>query len=65
MMVANSQESTGAACQQVMAAKANIVVEVRSCRDQSRRPVSSKHLSDSVHKDAEPLVNAMLDKITV
>jgi serine/threonine-protein kinase len=65
VMVANSQESTGAACQQVMAAKANIVVEVRSCRDPEPPPGELEAPLDSVHKDAEPLVSAMLDKITV
>lgn len=64
-MVANSQESTGAACQQVMAAKANIVVEVRSCRDPEPPASELEAPLSSVHKDAEPLVNAMLDKITV
>ncbi|MBZ4521834.1 serine/threonine-protein kinase PknH/PknJ [Mycobacterium avium] len=65
VMVANSQESTGAACQQVMAAKANIVVEVRSCRDPDPPPGELEAPLESVHKDATPLVNAMLDKITV
>lgn len=65
VMVANSQESTGAACQQVMAAKANIVVEVRSCRDPEPPPGELEAPLESVHKDATPLVNAMLDKITV
>lgn len=65
VMVANSQESTGAACQQVMAAKANLVVEVRSCRDPEPPPGELEAPLESVHKDAAPLVNAMLDKITV
>jgi hypothetical protein len=65
VMVANSQESTGAACQQVMAAKANIVVEVRSCRDPEPPAGELEAPLESVHKDATPLVNAMLDKITV
>lgn len=64
-MVANSQESTGAACQQVMAVKATVVVEVRSCRDPQPPPGELEAPLSSVHKDAEPLASAMLDNITV
>jgi serine/threonine protein kinase len=65
VMVANSQESTGASCQQVMAVKANVVVEVRSCRTPEPPPGELEAPLSSVHKDAEPLASAMLDKITV
>jgi hypothetical protein len=64
-MVANSQESGGAACQQVMAMKANIVVGVRTCRNPEPPPGELEAPVGSVRKDAEPLVSAMLDKITV
>ena len=47
------------------AAKANIVVEMRSCRDPEPPPGELEAPLGSVHKDAEPLANAMLDKITV
>jgi hypothetical protein len=63
-MVANSQESGGSACQQAMAVKANVVVAVRACRYPEPPPGQLEADVSSVHKDAEPLVSAMIDKIT-
>jgi serine/threonine-protein kinase len=62
-MVANSQEAIGSACQQAMAAKANVVVAVRACRAPEPPPGQLEADVSSVHKDAEPLVSAMIDKI--
>lgn len=62
-MVANSQEAIGSACQQAMAAKANVVVAVRACRDPEPPPGQLEADVSSVHEDAEPLVSAMIDKI--
>jgi serine/threonine-protein kinase len=64
-MVANSQESGGSACQQVMAVRANIVVGVRACRDPEPPPGELNADVSSVRNDAEPLASAMIDKITV
>ena len=64
-MVANSQESRGSACQQVMAVRANVVVSVRSCRYPEPPPGQLDADVSSVRKEAEPLASAMLDKITV
>jgi hypothetical protein len=63
-MVANSQESGGSACQQVMAVRANVVVGVRSCRDPEPPPGQLDAPVSSVRNDAVSLANAMLDKIT-
>jgi hypothetical protein len=63
-MVANSQESGGSACQQVMAVRANVVVGVRSCRDPEPPPGQLDAPVSSVRDDAVSLANAMIDKIT-
>jgi hypothetical protein len=63
-MVANSQESGGSACQQAMAVRTNVVVAVRACRNPEPPPGQLEADVSSVHKDAEPLVSAMIDKIT-
>jgi serine/threonine-protein kinase len=64
-MVANSQESGGSACQQVMAVRPNIVVGVRACRYPEPPPGELNADVSSVRNDAEPLASAMIDKITV
>lgn len=64
-MVANSQESGGSACQQVMATRVNVVVGVRVCRDPEPPPGELNAEISSVRSDAAPLSSAMIDKITV
>ncbi|OBY29092.1 hypothetical protein ACT18_24970 [Mycolicibacter kumamotonensis] len=64
-MVANSQESGGSACQQVLAVRANVVVGVRACRDPEPPPGDYVADISSVRSDAVPLAAAMVDKITV
>lgn len=62
-MIANSQESGGAACQQAMAARNNVLVGVRSCRNPEPPPGQLDANIGSVRDDAEQLAGAMLDKI--
>jgi len=64
-MVANSQESGGSACHQVLAVRVNVVVGVRACR--YPEPPPGDYIADisSVRSDAAPLASAMIDKITV
>jgi serine/threonine-protein kinase len=63
-MIANSQESGGGACQQVMAVRANVIVGMRSCRDPEPPPGQLDAPVSSVRNDAVSLANAMIDKIT-
>jgi hypothetical protein len=63
-MIANNHESGGSACQQAMGVRANVIVGARSCR--YPEPPAGQLDADvsSVRKDAEPLANAMLDKVS-
>jgi len=65
-MVAINRESGDSACQQVLAARANVLVGTRACLTPTNIPVTATSANPNLAgDDAERLANAMLAKVKV